>query len=148
MTDHRDILAALEAEPDSDILAAMLKDALKEERGMIDSEAERYVARARVSAWDTKLIAFAADLLRAKGPARDELHREVRKLVGLDEGDRYMLVIVAGDDPPSVGVPASAYFAQDVGPGLAIALPAGWVAYWHRRTMHHIHPVRSKRRAK
>lgn len=101
MTDANDILAALKQDPESIILAAMLTDALMEERDMLRSEADRHVERVQRDARDLRDIQAAADIMSAGDGRRLDVLDKVIAVCWPDEvPPSFSWVIVAGDAPP------------------------------------------------
>lgn len=145
LTEWHDLLDRLEKEPDSDILAAMLTDELMEARGMNRTEADRYVATARRSAWDSADMAFLAHVIKAKGPAYYLLLNDVRTRLALYTHETITVFVVAGTDEPRVGnvptdIPNGAIFH-----GFPVAIPATWAKNWIKAHGLAVEPVRMPR---
>lgn len=143
MTDLDHLIRRLEADPDSDIGAAMLIDELMDARGMLYTEAERHVRQLQADARSVLQMTFVAELIRAKGPAHDALHELIRELAGLSKGEAYTLFVTSGSEAPSGGVRGATINNRLLGPGLVIFLPAGWVCAWFRRQ---VLPIRAAKK--
>lgn len=101
MTDASDILAALCDDPESVILAAMLTDALMEERGMLRSEADRHVCRVIQDARDLLDISAAATIMTAGDGRRYRVLDAMMLAIWPNEvPPSFSWIIVGGDDEP------------------------------------------------
>lgn len=142
LTEWHDLLQALEEDPQSDILAAMLTDELMESRGMARNEADRYVELARVSARQALDVKWATELIVAKGPAFHALVSEVRTLVGIYATDEFTMFVIPGEGRPEVLVPADVRERGAIYRGFPVSLPASWVRFWWGGECLPIHPPR------
>lgn len=120
MTDANDLIDALEADPHSEILAAMLTDELMESRGMIRTEADRHVERLRADARERIECAAAAEVMRSTDGRSDRVKEHIRLMCfeGL-QPPAYNFIVTGGDSPP-------------VATARQIDSPNGW---WHEWTV-------------
>jgi hypothetical protein len=101
VTDANDMIAHLEREPESDIVAAMLVDELMQTRGMLRTEADRHVTKLRMDARDNLDMLNASFLVRPGSPVRDAIHLEVKRVCWPnDPAPPFTLVLRPGSDLP------------------------------------------------
>lgn len=146
LTEWHDLLARLEQEPESDILAAMLTDELMEARDMNRTEADKYVAKARAEARTVKDIEFVTALIHAKGPAYEHLVTEIRRACGIFNHETITLFVIGGEQSPWTGPPQKLNNPDLIYQGWAVTVPATWARRWHQHTGWAIQP-QPKRRA-
>lgn len=137
MTNNVDILTRLvEREPRTDVYAACLIDALIEERGMLHTEASKYVDLVRRYAQTAADIAFTADLLARRGQAWHALLQEVDQVAKLSGFAGFILYVTAGSNPPSLMDGDGASTFPETNSRVPVRLPATWVREWHDKTRH------------
>lgn len=141
-----DLVHRLEADPENDVWAAMLTDALIEEREMIRTEADGYVATLRKTARDALDIAHVANVIRANGPQYVYLIERIRRTLGQPTGAAFVLFLIAGDGDPRIGVGIEMMPEDDPGPGLYVVLPCSWARRILGRTGLPLHFPRAPRR--
>lgn len=141
LTEWTDLLARLERDPESDILAAMLTDELMDARGMARNEADKYVATARGVAQTALDIAFVASVIRAKGPAYHWLMSHVWDAIALPDTTPITLFIVGGDGPARVGIPMEHASGARAFVGQPVALPATWARKWVKASALPVDPL-------
>ena len=148
MTNAQDILANLEADPDSEILAAMLTDALMEERGQLRSEADRHVEIARQNARDARDMKFACGLFRARGPAAFMIREFLLVQYLGGESIPFTVYLILGSNGPTTTFTLEGNHPAFGNGDHAIAVPAKWVCEWHRKYQYPIRYPRPSRKAK
>jgi len=136
MTSAEDILHTLCEEPESDILAAMLTDALMEERGMLRTEADIAVRRVRKDARDSLDMATVKAILAERGERWMVIHEEVSAACGFATDTTFFLYVVTGQHPPSVAVRPGPNEGGTPDAPWTVGVPAGWALQMLRSRGH------------
>jgi len=129
VTDLQALTAAFEANPNNDIIGAMLADELMSERDMTRTEADATVERVRRAVLDAPQLLAAAELLKPGTFTGRLIPSAVRRHQGFARGARPTVIIVPGAaGPVTHRVEASA--AADYWSRTTITVGAAWVLNW------------------
>jgi hypothetical protein len=100
MNNFDPLTRALEQNPGNDIVAAMLTDALIDEKDMTRSEADRVVTDVRRAGLDAAQMAEAAELIKPGAPNRIALLTAVYGTCGESPECASPVLLIPGDDQP------------------------------------------------